>query len=279
MADVTEAGSAAAAPERPPPRVWREVIYIVVLYLAYSTVRNRFGSAGGAAGHANGIAYGHALDVIHLEQHLGLFIEDHVQNWYLSLPSAGFIQVWNVFYGTAHFFVTGVALVVLFVRGKQRYPVWRNTLAATTLVALVGFAAFSLMPPRLLSEPPARFGPPATSHAPAAFVDTLAKYPTFWSFDSGGLKNISNQYAAMPSLHTAWATWSALVLVPLVRRRWLKALIWLHPLATFFCIVVTANHYWLDAAFGLVALGVGYVVASRITSLWVTRARPVTASA
>ncbi len=45
-------------------------------------------------------------------------------------------------------------------------------------------------------------------------VDTLATYPTFWSFDSGTLKNISNQYAAMPSLHIGWSVWAALVLLP-----------------------------------------------------------------
>jgi len=271
MADLTEEAGAPPAPVRRGPRVWREVLYIVAVYLAYSTVRNRFGSAGGPAGHANGIAYGHALDVIHLEQRLGLFIEERVQDWYLTLPSAGLIQVWNIFYGTAHFLITGIALAVLFLRDKDRYPLWRNTLAATTLVALVGFASFSLMPPRLLSEPPSRFGPPEGTKPPATFEDTLAKYPTFWSFDSGGLKNISNQYAAMPSLHTAWSTWSALVLVPLTRRRWLKALIWLHPIATVFCIIVTANHYWLDAAFGLAALGLGYAIASRLTALWEQR--------
>ncbi|MEO7555011.1 MAG: phosphatase PAP2 family protein [Acidimicrobiales bacterium] len=273
MSEVTEAdGPAPAAADRH-PRLWREAVYIVVLYLAYSSVRNHFGSAGGPAGHANGIAYGHALDIIHIEQRLHLFFEEDLQDWYLGLPSAGLIQVWNLFYGTAHFIVTAVALAVLFARDKGRYVLWRNTLAATTLVALVGFASFSLMPPRLLSETPERYGPPAGTHAPATFEDTLAKYPTFWSFDSGGLKNISNQYAAMPSLHTAWSTWSALVLVPLVRRRWLKALIALHPIATVFCITVTANHYWLDALFGLVTLGVGYAIAAWLTAWWTRRRR------
>ena len=70
----------------------------------------------------------------------------------------------------------------------------------------------------LLNASPENYGPPAGSNPPATFVDTLAEYPTFWSFDSGGLKTISNQYAAMPSLHTGWATWSALVLIPLVKR-------------------------------------------------------------
>ena len=253
------------APRRRP--VWREIVYIVGVYLVYSAVRNRFGSAGGEPGHANGIAYDHALDVVDVERAIGLFFEQAAQSWYLDLPANGFIQVWNVFYGTAHFVVTAGALVWLFLRDPGRYPRWRNTLACTTLLALIGFAAFSLMPPRLLDKEVARFGPPQVEEH-FGFVDTLEVFPTFWSFDSGGLKKLSNQYAAMPSLHMAWSMWSALVLFPLVRRRWARALVVVYPPATFFCIIITANHYWIDAAVGLLVLGAGYVVGSQITTFW-----------
>ena len=267
MTDSVAADDTAAQVRRRP--VWREVLYILAVYLVYSTVRNKFGSAGGAPGHANGIAYDHALDIIDFERHLGSFFEQTVQSWYLDLPAHGFIQVWNVFYGTAHFVITAVALGWLFLRDPKRYPRWRNTLAVTTLLALVGFAAFSLMPPRLLDKPVDEFGPPPEKvQEHFGFVDTLAEFPTFWSFDSGGLKKLSNQYAAMPSLHTGWALWSALVLYPLVRRRWAKALVVMHPIATVFCIIVTANHYWTDAAVGMLTLGVGYLIGVRIAEFW-----------
>jgi hypothetical protein len=220
------------------------------------------------------------LDVIDLERNLRLFFEQPLQSWYLDLPAHGFIQFWNVFYGSAHFVVTGGALALLFFRDPERYPRWRNTLAFTTLLALVGFAAFSLMPPRLLDKPVEKYGPPPSMVSEHfGFVDTLEEYPTFWSFDSGGLKTLSNQYAAMPSLHTAWAVWSMLVLWPLVRPRWLRVLIVLDPLATFFCIVVTANHYWLDALMGVVTLAIGYVIASRVTDWWDARHRSTPAPA
>jgi hypothetical protein len=142
------------------------------------------------------------------------------------------------------------------------------------LLALVGFAAFSLMPPRLLDKPVAEFGPPpAKVHEHFGFVDTLEEFPTFWSFDSGGLKKLSNQYAAMPSLHMGWSLWSALVLFPLVRRKWARALVVLYPCATFFCIVVTANHYWLDALVGACVLGIGYLIGSQIDEFWKRRRR------
>jgi hypothetical protein len=255
-------------------RGWREVLYVVGIYLVYSTVRNQFGSNGGPLGQANRIAYQHALDLIHVQEKLGLFFEPHLQHWYLGLPANGFIGFWNVFYGTVHFIITAVALVWLYRRDKARYPVWRNTLAFTTVFALVGFASFSLMPPRLLDST-GEFGPPAHLNAERDFdlVDTLAEYPTFWSFDSDELKNVSNQYAAMPSLHSAWATWTALVLIPLLRRRWAKALVALHPFATVFCILVTANHYWLDAVGGLAILGAGLVAGSALAQFWERRAR------
>jgi hypothetical protein len=275
VSDIDEAPVAAPArlrPAAPRLRWWREVVYTVGIYLVYSTVRNQFGSAGGPDGHANGIAYGHALDIIQIERVIGLYVEPALQRWYLDLPADGWIGFWNVFYGTAHFIVTAVALIWLYRRDKVRYPVWRNTLAFTTVFALVGFASFSLMPPRLLDETFDRFGPPPEVNDEAAehgnMVDTLATYPTFWSFDSETMKDISNQYAAMPSLHIAWATWAALVLLPMVRRRWVRALVWLHPFATLFCIMVTANHYWIDALGGLVILGAGYLAGRALAGYW-----------
>ena len=109
-------------------RWWVEVLYGVGVYLVYSIVRNRFGSAGGDPGPA----FGHALDVIRIEKDLHLFFEAHVQRGYLDLPGHGLIRAWNVYYGIAHFLVTLIALVWLFKRDQARYPLWRNTLALTT---------------------------------------------------------------------------------------------------------------------------------------------------
>jgi hypothetical protein len=257
----------------PAPRLrwWREVLYCLGIYLIYSRVRNEFGSNGN--GEPNRIAYEHALDIVRLEDAVGLFVERSIQRWYLDLPGDGFIAFWNVFYGTAHFVVTAFALIWCYHKGRERYAVWRNTLAFTTVFALVGFATFSLMPPRLMDST-SEYGPPADLNAERDFhfVDTLATYETFWSFDSEELKDVSNQYAAMPSLHTGWSMWAALVLIPMVRRRWLKGLIALHPVATVFCIVVTGNHFWLDAVGGAAILGAGFLAGRALAGWWDRRA-------
>ena len=100
------------------------------------------------------------------------------------------------------------------------------------------------------------------------FVDTLEHYGSLWSFDSGSMQKISNQYAAMPSLHFAWSLWCALLLIPVLRRNWTKVLAGLYPAFTLFAVVVTANHYIIDAAAGAVCLGLGYVIAGVITRRW-----------
>jgi len=191
-------------------------------------------------------AFANARTVIRLERLVGLYREQNIQQAFLD--QRWFIRLCNIYYGSLHFLVTAGALVWCFRHMPERYPRWRNTLAFTTALALVGFALFPLMPPRLL---PAGYG----------YVDTLAEIGGLWSFDSGTIKSISNQYAAMPSLHFAWAVWSSLVLVTILRRPWAKALAVLYPGATLFAVVVTGNHYILDAVGGAVALAAGAAAA------------------
>jgi hypothetical protein len=237
-------------------RWWKEVLYVLAFYAVYSAIRNTQGSASVSAHHA----LDNALDVIRIERALGLFHEQAVQDAVLDLGRF-FIEFWNLFYGTFHFIVTTFALIYVFRRFPERYARWRNTLAFTTALALIGFALYPLMPPRLLD--------PHGLHY--AFVDTLERFGSLWSFDSGTMQKISNQYAAMPSLHFAWSLWCALVLFPVLRHRWSKALAAAYPLATLFAIVITANHYWLDAAGGAVCLGVGYVLSGLVTRRWEKR--------
>jgi hypothetical protein len=275
-------------------RWWREVIYIVAIYEIYSTVRNMFGSGDGGPVTAEP-AFNHAKAVIQLERNIGLYFEQDLQSWYLGLPGHGLIRLWGAYYGIFHFVVPAVALVLMFRRVPERYRLWRNTLALTTVLALVGFATFSLMPPRLLDDPgifggcqvyasgqdlPEKAGqPPCDEYG---YVDTVAEYGGWASFGSDEMAKISNQFAAMPSMHIGWSTWCVLVLVPMIRRRWAKVLMSAYPFFTLFVIIVTANHYWIDGLGGLACLGVGFLLARAGTRWWedwrgVDRGRPATA--
>ena len=238
---------------------WREVLIAGAFYFVYSRVRNTFG----AGPESRSIAFRHARGVIKVEETLGLWFEPRLQQWYLDLPGHGLIRWWNIFYGTAHFVVTMGVLVFAFRKAPQVYRFTRTMLAGTTALALIGFAAYTLMPPRLLDSPSIYggcAGRAADCHG-YGMVDTIEVWGGIWKFGSGGMASLSNQYAAMPSLHFGWSTWCAITVVLVVGRGRLRWLAFSYPLVTLFCILVTANHFWLDAFFGAVALGGGWIVA------------------
>ncbi len=222
---------------------WFEIVAVLTYYVLYSAVRN-------ADAHNPGPAREHALQLIRFQRKLGIYHEQTINQWALTVEPL--VIGSNYFYGSLHFVVTIGVAIFLFRKFPDDYPRWRNTLAIATVIALIGFRYWPLMPPRLLPE---RFG----------FIDTLDKYPTFWSFNSGAMKQISNQFAAMPSVHCAWALWCACALVPRLKSTGAKVLAGLYPVLTVIVIVITANHYFLDAVGGFFILGVGYVAARLLT--------------
>lgn len=271
-----------------PPRThrtfwWKEALIMLGFYVVYSWSRNQFGSANIGPGDQPLNAFHNAERLIRLERAIGLYHEESVQDWFL--PFRGFIRFWNVYYGTAHFVVTLAVFWILFVKRKHVFPQWRNALAITTALAIVGFSLFPVMPPRLLDAPcPSEAGGfgggciPSTlrstfdsvdplvldgrartaEQGSFGFVDTLPEYGgALWTFDSKGMTQLSNQYAAMPSMHIGWSSWCAFAMWPLLRRRWTKIAMLLYPAATLFCIVVTGNHFWIDGIGGQLALAAG----------------------
>jgi hypothetical protein len=224
-----------------PLRWWRELLLVAIFYAIYSFVRNTQGSAIVS----RAVAEANAFKIIDVERFFGVYHERWLQQVFIDTHS--WMVIWNFFYGTFHFVVTAFVLVFLFRRFPERYRIWRNALAATTALALIGFAMYPLLPPRLL---PSHYG----------FIDSLKAYGSLWSFDSGSMQVISNQYAAMPSLHFAWSLWSGLALFPVLRRPWAKGLALLYPALTLLAIVITANHFILDAFAGAAILGAGWLV-------------------
>lgn len=236
-------------------------------YAVYSWVRNRFGSALGES--VKRRSYENALDVIAVEEALGLYFEEWTQQQFLDWER--FIVFWNVFYGSFHFIVTIFVMAYLFLRFPARYIVMRTMLAVTTASALIGYALYPLMPPRLLSNCASQYGACEPGHS---YVDTLVDPGGLWSFESATMEAISNQYAAMPSLHVAWAVWCVIGLYPVLKRRSTRIVLASYPLLTLFAIVVTANHYWIDAVGGLASVGLGMLVAPRLAQYLPGGVRP-----
>ncbi len=248
----------------------REIIVLGIVYIVYGLVRNRFGSAHLHIGDSPLHSFNNAMHIINLENAIGLFHEQTIQRWFLDTP---FISFFNIFYGTAHFIVTLGVLVWLFVKRHHVFVRWRTTLMATTILALIGFALFPLMPPRLVNALPAdsRYGGGELAierHLPDyGFVDTLREGNGVWSFDSQGMDDISNQYAAMPSLHIAWSLWCTIVLWRFSRRRVSRMLALTYPIVTLVAIVATANHFIIDAVGGVAIVAAGYFLATLVDRL------------
>jgi hypothetical protein len=239
---ASERSIAAGAPPRRRPalttRWWLDVLVLGVLYEIYKGIR---ASVGGSAS----TAQRNALDVIRAERTLGIFHEAALQRQLLSHP--WFLQAADLYYGTVHFVAPVVVLVWLYRRDGARYRRWCLVLCFTTGLALIGFAWYPLAPPRLL---------PAAYH----FIDTASRFGGEGILDSGSMKDLDNLYAAMPSLHIAWSTWCAFAVWPLLRRPLAKALAIAYPVLTLAVVVVTANHYVLDAVGGLATLGIAFTI-------------------
>ncbi|MFE1322117.1 phosphatase PAP2 family protein [Kitasatospora phosalacinea] len=200
----------------------RELLLVLGLFSVYKFGRRM------AIGHTDA-AFHNADRVWSLERAVHLPGEGAVQS--LLLHDHTVVQLANTYYATVHFPATALFLVWLYLRRPAHYLWARRVLAAVTSVALVLPFTFPLAPPRMLTATglqdtgrlygPSVYGPPNADH-------------------------LSNQFAAMPSLHFGWALMVAVGLIAATRSRW-RWLWLLHPLVTLTVIVGTANHYWLDS--------------------------------
>jgi hypothetical protein len=217
------------------PRWWQELALIGIGYYLYREARNLVPDQPG-------IAFRHGRSVQWLQDRLHLNFELSVNHFVDQNPWLA--QTMDYYYATLHFVVTIAVLVWLFMARPRVYRGLRTAMFALTLAGLAGFFLYPLAPPRLMPQ----YG----------YVDTLAKYHTWGSLADPNVAEHTNQFAAMPSLHIAWAAWCAIAVYYCARPWWLRALAVLYPFGTLIVIVGTANHFVIDAVGGLVALGVGF---------------------
>ncbi|MEU6281481.1 phosphatase PAP2 family protein [Streptomyces sp. NPDC047028] len=220
------------------PRLWVEILLVGASYWTYSLIRN-------AVPEQRAQALRDADWVWRLEHTLGIAVEEAVNHAANSVT--WLIIGMNYYYATLHFVMTLGVLVWLYRWHPGRYAAARLVLFATTGVALAGYYLFPLAPPRLMSG--------------GHFVDTVLVHHTWGSMASGDLKNMSNQYAAMPSMHIGWSLWCGLTIFALASVPWVRVLGLLYPALTLLVIVATANHFWLDAVGGVLCLAFGFAVA------------------
>ncbi|MEU6367157.1 bifunctional glycosyltransferase 87/phosphatase PAP2 family protein [Streptomyces sp. NPDC046931] len=226
------------------PNLLLELLLIRVTYAAYSRVRLAATGDDNTAGRAT--AERHGDQILGLERFLRLDVERGVNH---AVVNIGWLRgFFDFYYESFHFLVPLTVLAVLYRRRPGDYRWGRSVLGFTTLVALAGFWLYPLAPPRLMPH--------------LGIVDTVHGVQDFSKPDYGALTAVTNQYAAMPSLHFGWSLWCGLTVAVLAPKWWMKVLALLHPLLTASAIVATGNHWVLDAVGGAVVVGAGFGLAS-----------------
>ena len=179
------------------------------------------------------VALRNALDVVRAQQVLGIDVEPNVQQWAMHAP--GFVMaVANWTYFNCQFTITYALLLFIYFRRNHAFYFIRNALLATSFAALLGYILLPTAPPRML--------------AGLGFVDTLDQ--TAINHKSGVIAWFANPYAAMPSLHTAYAVIIGCAGVLVFSHVLLKVVWALYPGLVVFSIIATANHWFLDATVG-----------------------------
>ncbi|MDF3297673.1 phosphatase PAP2 family protein [Streptomyces tropicalis] len=243
----TETPGITAAP-RTRLRWWSELPLILLVYACYSAGRLLVRGDVSAA-------VGHGLALLHAEQLLHLNLEHPLNRLFTREPWLGIPA--DFWYASLHYLVTPGILVWLFRSRSAHYRAARTWLMTSTFIGLIGFTLVPTCPPRLLS-------------AGHGFVDTMAQYSQYgwWGGDASaprGLGGMTNQYAAMPSLHVGWALWCGVMLWRRGGTRTARAAGVAYPLLTAFVVMGTANHYLLDALAGVAVMGAGLLLEPYVT--------------
>ena len=219
-----------------------EAALIVGVYVFYSWVR---GSIAGRESEA----LSRGLSVVRMEQWLNLYHEQALQGSLLHWPRL--IEIFNLIYSFLHLPPLLFLALWSFHVNPRKYTLLRTVFLLSAAFGLALFWLFPTAPPRLL---PGSLG----------FVDTLASYGPFSLYHSGS-SGLVNQYAAIPSLHFAWAVLVAAGIAWLLEWRWygvIFAIGW--PIIILLTIAVTANHYFFDAFLGLLVVATSLVVALKL---------------
>jgi len=232
------------------PQGWgdagRQLGILVLVDVAYELVR-------GLADGQRAEAMLHGRQVIDFERSTHSLFEPSLQAFFL--PAHWLIDFANQIYLNSQFSITLGFLVWLYLFRNDSYYFVRNMFVVSMGLALVGYTLYATAPPRMFPE--------------HGFVDTITDFSNV-NHDSALAKIFINPYAAVPSMHCAFALMIGGTGVR-VSRHWFTKAFWAAwPLLIAWVVIVTGNHYWAD-----VALGWGVAVLSALTAQWLlARARP-----
>lgn len=220
------------------PVLWGELAVVAFLLLVYDRVSDLSALRIGPA-----VRRGERL--LQLERDLHVSYERSLDLF--TAAHARVAESLSLYYDLAHLLVSMTVLTAVYACAPEGYRRARRALVATNLGALVVFVLLPVAPPRLLPD--------------HGFIDVVANSQTWSAWQNGSVVAAhANEYASVPSLHVAWAVWVVVAVWSATGRRGLRALAVLHALTTVVVVVLTGNHYLLDAvAGGLLTAGSWWV--------------------
>jgi membrane-associated phospholipid phosphatase len=224
----------------------RQIGLLVLVDLAYETVR-------GLADGQRAVAFANGQQIIDIERSTHTFFEPSLQS--LVTQAQWLVDVANQIYMNSQFAVVVAFFFWLYFFHNSAYYFVRNMFMVSMGLALLGYAFYATAPPRFYSQ----YG----------FIDTINDFSSV-NHDSGLAKRFINPYAAVPSMHCAFAAMVGLSAFRLVKHRPIKVFWACWPLIVAWVVIVTGNHYWLDVALGWGVAAISALVAQRLLA----RARP-----
>ncbi len=220
----------------------RQVSLFLAAYFAYRLVR------GLVEGRATA-AFQNARELISVERTLHFFVEPSVQAW--ASGSHLVMELASWLYVNAQTSVTIGALLYLYLRHNRSFYFVRNMFMIGMGIALAAYVAFPTAPPRFMPE--------------WGFIDSVSAFTgVHVSHASASMSTLFNPYAAVPSMHVAFALMIGWPLARLARRPVVRVAWLLYPLLMTFVIVVTANHFIADALLGALTAAISAYGASRL---------------
>jgi hypothetical protein len=191
-------------------------------------------------------AFANANRVESFEQVLGFAWEQSLQRAFLALPNL--VAALNLFYFIGHFLITAIFFFWLYHRSRDGFRSFRDGFLAATAIAVVIHWLFPTAPPRL---------------AGVGLEDTLL---VLSGIDIGSPHSsaLSNPVAAVPSLHAAYALGVGIGMMRYARSHLVRLAGAIYPPLVVLTIVVTGNHFVLDAIAGMAVLGVGFALARAV---------------
>lgn len=218
------------------PSTWRREAFLLgLMYAGYEWVR-------GMAPEQRTLAFENADRVQSIETALHIDIELWANHLLLSYHWLADFA--SVYYQTTHEFIAMGVLIWLWHSHRQHYAPLRTSLVILTLVSLLTYWLVPLAPPRFALD---------------GAIDTMLAHPVlFAGMDS--VTGLVNLYAAMPSVHVAWATWCAGAVASASRSRY-RRWVWLYPAVTSAVVLGTGNHYVLDVVVGVLVVAASWWIA------------------